>query len=208
MKKGEFKKFLKKFWQTVWKDESLKGWIISIVFIFIIIKFVFFPVLNLATGTSLPLAIVESCSMYHEGNMFSDYESWWSKHSEKYSDLKINKTEFKNFDFKNGFSKGDILFIVGQKPKKLEKGDVIIFNAKRQNPIIHRIIDIRKENESLIFETIGDNNNGQLEIEKNIHENQLVGKAIFRISPSLGWIKLIFYEKLRPQSERGFCDEN
>ncbi|MEK6833838.1 MAG: hypothetical protein AABY32_07380, partial [Nanoarchaeota archaeon] len=53
-KQSKIKKFLKKFWQIVWKDDSFKGWIISLVFIFIVIKFVFFPLLNLATGTSLP----------------------------------------------------------------------------------------------------------------------------------------------------------
>ena len=64
-RKGKFKRFLKKSWQIIWKDDSLKGWIISLIFIFVVIKFIFFPLLNLATGTSLPLAIVESCSMYH-----------------------------------------------------------------------------------------------------------------------------------------------
>jgi len=54
---------------------------------------------------------------------------------------------------------------------------------------------------------MGDNNNGQLSIEKEINQEQLVGKAFFRITPSLGWGKLIFYESVRPESERGFCDE-
>lgn len=202
-KPNKFKRFWKKFWFIVWKDESFKGWLISIIFIFIIIKLVFFPLLSLATGTSLPLAIVESCSMYHNGNVFSSYESWWERHENKYSEFEINGFE----NFKRGFSKGDILFIIKAKPEKLEVGDILIFDAGRTNPIIHRIIKIKQENGEYIFSTMGDNNNGQLSSEKNINPEQFIGKAVFRITPSLGWGKLIFYEYARPESERGFCDE-
>lgn len=205
MKKEAWKNFWKQFWFVVWKDESFKGWIISIIFIFVIIKFIFFPVLNLTTGTSLPLAIVESCSMHHKGNVFSDYDSWWERHENKYSEFEING--FTGFIFKRGFSKGDILFIIRAKPEKLEIGDVIIFDGGRQNPIIHRLVEVKQENGEYLFSTIGDNNNGQLSVEKEIKQNQLIGKAVFRITPSLGWGKLIFYERLRPQSERGFCEE-
>lgn len=206
-KKNKFKQFLEKFWFIVWKDESFKGWIISIIFIFIVIKFIFFPLLSLTTGTTLPLAIVESCSMYHKGNVFSDYDSWWQRHENKYSEFQITNEEFKEFNFKRGFSKGDILFIIKAKPEKLETGNVIIFDGRRQNPIIHRIIEVKQENGEYIFSTIGDNNNGQLSIEKEIKQDQLIGKALFRITPSLGWGKLVFYERLKPQSERGFCNE-
>ena len=205
MKKSGFKKFWDNFWYIVWKDESFKGWIISIIFIFIVIKFIFFPVLSLTTGTNLPLAIVESCSMYHKGNLFSDYGSWWTRHENKYLDFQLNKEQFKNFNFKNGFSKGDILFIIKAKPEKLKVGNVIIFEGNQQNPIIHRIIKI--ENEKYIFSTMGDNNNGQLSVEKEIKSEQLVGKAVFRITPWFGWAKLIFYEPMRSEAEKGFCGE-
>ena len=104
--------FLKKFWFIVWKDDSLKGWIFSIIFLFLFIKFIFFPVLGLVTGTPLPLAIVESCSMYHERDILSNYDLWWEKHVNKYLGYDIEKEEFENFKFKNGFNKGDILFII------------------------------------------------------------------------------------------------
>ncbi len=206
-KQNKLKKFLNDFWYIVWKDESLKGWIISIIFIFIVIKFIFFPLMSLVTGTNLPLAIVESCSMYHEGNLFSNYNSWWTRHDSKYSEFQLNKEQFKNFIFKNGFSKGDILFIVKAKPEKLEIGDVLIFNGGGQTPIIHRIINVKKENEKYLFSTMGDNNNGQLSVEKEISSDKLIGKAVFRITPWFGWAKLIFYEPLRSEAERGFCNE-
>ena len=209
-KKGEadIKKFWKKLWFLLWKDDSLKGWIFSIIFIFVFIKFIFFPSLSLVTGTALPLAIVESCSMYHDGNLLSNYGEWWDKHETKYSKFEIEKNTFKDFRLKNGFNKGDILFILGTKPEKLELGDVIIFEASASNPVIHRIIEIKNVNGNLFFSTIGDNNKGQLSFEKNINSEQIIGKAVVKIFPYVGWIKLIFFEINKSISEKGFCNEN
>ena len=197
-----------KFWNLLWKDNSLKGWVFSIIFLVVFFKFLFLPGLGLITGTSLPLAIVDSCSMHHDKNVFSNYDNWWEIHETKYSKYEIVKEEFKNFFFPKGFSKGDILFVVRANPEKLKIGDVIIFEGGQANPIIHRIINIKNENKEYIFSTIGDNNKGQLSIEESINENKLVGKAVGRIVPWLGWGKLIFYEHLRPESERGLCKEN
>ncbi len=204
---NSFRKFWKKFWWLLWKDDSFKGWIFSVIFLVVFIMFIFFPALRLVTGTSLPLAIVESCSMYHQGNLISDFDNWWQRHDSKYAKHIINDLDFQDFIFKNGFNKGDILFIIGAKPEKLKQGDVIIFNTNREHPIIHRIIDIKIENGQYSFSTIGDNNNGQADFEKNIEEYQLVGKAVLKLAPYMGWVKLIFYESGKSASERGFCDE-
>ncbi len=210
------KKGLKKFWFLLWKDNSITGWIFSLIFLFVFIKFIFFPFLSLVTGTALPLAIVESCSMYHQGNVFSDFNTWFSDHEPKYEALNITKAEFQNFVFKNGFSKGDILFIVGADPNKLKIGDIILFNSGSGGaPVIHRIINITEQDGERIFTTMGDNNNQVLTPsnnpsgvdEREIKPDQIVGKAVFRVAPELGWIKLIFYEGSKPESERGFCTE-
>ena len=201
--------YLGKLWFLLWKDDSLKGWIFSLIVLFIFIKLIFFPVLSLATGTSLPLAIVESCSMYHNGGIFADFTSWWARHDSKYSALEINKTEFSTFLLKNGFNKGDILFIVHADPSKLKVGDIIIFNVAGQaTPIIHRIINITYSNGQETFSTEGDNNNGQLSFENGIQGSQIVGKAVFKLAPYLGWVKLVFYDWQNPPGERGFCHEN
>ena len=205
MNKKDVKNFLNKFWYLVWKDDSFKGWIISIIFIFIVIKFIFFPTLSLVTGTQLPLAIVESCSMFHSGNFLSNYNNWWGQNEIKYSQFKITKEQFDEFSFKKGFNKGDILFIIGTKPEKIEIGDVIIFNSGvRNTPIIHRVVSIRQENEKYIFSTIGDNNPSQISFEKSINQNQIVGKAVFRIAPYIGWGKLFFYQ-ITVKNEPWFC---
>ena len=203
--KNKIKDLWKRFWFLLWKDDSFKGWIFSIIVIFIFIKFIFFPVLSLVTGTVLPLAIVESCSMYHDGNLLSDYDEWFNNNEGKYSNYGIEKNEFESFIFKNGFNKGDILFIIGTNPEKLKIGDVIIFNAGTNNPVIHRIIETKEQNGNRVFSTIGDNNNGQLNFEKDISENRIIGKAAFKIIPYVGWIKLIFFEGNKSPSDRGFC---
>lgn len=202
------KRFFERFWYLLWKDNSLKGWILSLIVIFVFIKFIFFPLLGLVTGTSLPLAIVESCSMYHQGNVFSIFNNWWEKHDSKYASFGIDESEFSGFIFRRGFSKGDILFIVRARPEKIKIGDIIIFNANQQTPIIHRIMKITQKNGTYSFSTIGDNNNGQLSFEQEIDEDDIVGKAVFRIAPYIGWAKLIFFEGQRPANERGFCKEN
>lgn len=211
------KKGFRKFWFLLWKDNSFKGWLFSIIFLFVFIKFIFLPGLSLVTGTSLPLAIVESCSMYHQGNVFSNFNNWFERHESKYNSFEISSEEFRDFIFRNGFSKGDILFMIKANPEKLNVGDIILFNSgNKGTPVIHRVIRIREENGERIFSTIGDNNAQMLTSENNIakvdereiRENQLVGKAVFRIAPFLGWVKLIFFEHLRPESEKGFCREN
>lgn len=204
------KNLWQKFWFLLWKDDSWKGWLFSIVFLFLFIKFIFFPGLSLITGTQLPLAIVESCSMYHDGNILGSFDNWWTRHETKYQELNISKEQFQEYIFKKGFNKGDILFIVGAKPENIKIGDVIIFNGGRQNPLIHRVISIKTDpvTKERTFSTEGDNNNGQLAVEKNIKEDQIVGKAVFKLAPYLGWGKLVFFEYQRDTSERGLCNEN
>ena len=204
--KKKVKEYWNKFWFLLWKDDSLKGWIFSVIFLFIFIKLIFFPILNLTTGTTLPLAIVESCSMYHQGNFFSNFDNWWEIQEDKYSDFDINQELFSEFKFKKGFNKGDILFIVGTPASKLKVGDVVVFQVEGRNPIIHRIISIEEdENGKRTFSTLGDNNYGQLSVEKSISEDLIIGRAVFRLAPYLGWVKLIFFEPAKTSSERGFC---
>ncbi len=190
----KIKEAIKKSWNWLWHSDSLLSWIVSLLLAFIIVKFIFFPLLSLLLGTSLPLVVVESSSMEHPGNLFKEifspqkeFENWWEEKGLWYEDRELTKQEAQSWIFKSGFDKGDI--IVVYRPTKLKIGDVIIFEANAQHPIIHRIISI----DNKIIETKGDNNLDQLSIEKSISEENIIGKAIFRI-PKLGWIKLIFVE--------------
>ncbi|MEK6825918.1 MAG: hypothetical protein AABY00_03975 [Nanoarchaeota archaeon] len=204
-----FRKGIKTFWELRKRDDwkSLLFWIPVIL---ITIKFIIFPILYLITGTSLPIVIVESCSMYHG----SSIDKWWGIHGDLYALYNISKEQFQEFPFVGGLNKGDIIIV--WKKKEYHKGDIIVFNANsgssQMYPIIHRII---KENP---FGTKGDNNNLQLVTntdfsnnkakvdETNIIPQRIQGKAIARI-PYLGWIKLFFFDFFKRSEERGLCKE-
>jgi signal peptidase I len=189
------KGLFKRFWAFLHEDSWL-SFFVTLVLAFIIIKFVFFPTLSFLTGTSLPLVIVESCSMYHHEPGFENTFT-----SPIYASGGLDLTDTGNWIFQNGFSKGDIIFVVA--PKNLEVGDVIIFQAGARNPLIHRVISINDG----VYSTKGDNyrtNAGQLSSEVSIKQEQIIGKALFKV-PFIGWAKLIFFEWGRPVSERGLC---
>lgn len=182
---------LKRFWNFL-KQDTWQSWLTSLILIIIIIKFIFFPLLSLITGTSLPLVVVESCSMYHS----SSFDSWWPSNSAKYTNHNISTEEFSSFPLKNGLNKGDIVIVWGH--SSYEKGDIIIFAAPTENPIIHRLMRISP------YATIGDNNPSQLPFEYGISEEQVLGKAVARI-PLVGWVKLAFFELSRKPENRGLC---
>ncbi len=184
----------KKFWAFLHED-SWSSFVATLIIAFILIKFVFFPGLSLLTGTSLPLVIVESCSMYHHEDGFEK-----TFESDVYENYGISLGETGNWIFQNGFSKGDVIFVVGA--KNIEVGDVIIFNGGATHPLIHRVVEVDET-----YATKGDNyrtNYNQLSSEKKISEDQLIGKALFKI-PYIGWAKLIFFEAGRTSSQRGLC---
>jgi hypothetical protein len=187
----DFLKYPKQFYAYLKKD-TWDSWLVSLLLIVVFIKFIFFPGLSLITGAPLPIVVVESCSMYHE----SGFEEWWNKNHAWYETNGIKKPEFREFSFKNGLNKGDIIFVWGH--SEYQKGDIIIFNAQAKHPLIHRIVT---ENP---ISTKGDHNSDQLNIEKNISEENIIGKSAIRV-PLIGWLKLIFFEPFRSPSQRGFC---
>ncbi len=195
------KNTLDKIWNFLWKDNSLLGWICSFLVAFLFVKFIIFPLLSLILGTSLPLVVVESYSMHHQGSFIGSviqdknhFDSWWQSVGDWYEQKGIEKQETSKWSFKTGFDKGDIMVIKGKEPEQLKKGDVIVFNAGEKHPIIHRIVKVELMSDGeRVFSTKGDNNLGQLISEKNIPENAIIGKAVVRV-PKLGWIKLAFVE--------------
>lgn len=154
------KSSLKSAWYFLWEDNSLASWLANIVVAFVLIKFVLFPILSLLFGTAFPIVAVVSESMEHDGS----FDTWWQSQAcipqqpctqeQWYSNKNITKEEFKQFPFKNGFNKGDVMILFGAKTDKLKKGDIIVYNSIRKYPIIHRVINI----ESGIFQTKGDHN--------------------------------------------------
>src|SRR3989344_3625023 len=79
IKEGK-KGFFRKIWNFLWKEDSFLSWITFLLVVFIFIKFIFFPSISFIAGTSLPIVIVESCSMYHD----SSFNIWWEKNKNWY----------------------------------------------------------------------------------------------------------------------------
>jgi signal peptidase I len=182
------KKILAPLWHFIWEDNSILSWVVNVVLAFILIKFIVYPGLGFAFSTESPVVAVVSKSMEHST---PDFDDWWKGKSRQYAQFNITKSDFESFTLKEGFKKGDIMLLRGEKPEKLKPGDVIVFKGGEKDPIIHRLVEKTKLGERYIFSTMGDNNNNQLTYERNITEERIVGKTILRV-PYLGYVKIIF----------------
>ncbi len=78
-------------------------------------------------------------------------------------------------------------------------GDVLVFQAGKPQPIIHRVVKTFGRNSEWRAQTKGDHNSDSVGAlgENSISEERLLGKAILRI-PYLGWIKILFVDAVRP----------
>jgi hypothetical protein len=201
----EIKKFLKAVWHFIWVEDSWLSWIVNVFLAFIIIKFLVYPGLGLALGTSHPIVAVVSSSMEHPVS----FEEWWTEpsccaNSDCHTKLSqgmilekqgINEDEFLDFPFTNGFNKGDIMILYS--PKNIAIGDVLTFMAPgRSDPIIHRVIAVNKQGEQITYQTKGDNNCASADFENFVTKEQAIGKAVWRV-PLLGWIKIGFVGLLK-----------
>jgi len=203
-KNSKPKTTFKKIWYFIWEDESIWSWIVNIILAFVIIKFLVYPGLGYIFSTTHPIVAVVSGSMEHEGS----FDSWWNTeccfdqqcektitHGEIYALHNTSKSNFKEFSFKNGFNTGDIMVLFGAKNPSV--GEVIVYNTAIQpDPIIHRIIEVKKDNSNTYYETKGDHNCGSANFEKRVPKEKIVGKAVLRI-PYLGWLKIAFVKILK-----------
>jgi len=222
-------KKLKDFWKWLWQSESIWSYLVFLILVFILVKFIFLPGLGLIFGTSLPMAIVESSSMEHYslrycttydsqnleclkksqdyeicGKKFDNFKSlnqqeYWEACGGWYeAKVNITQEQFSDFPLNNGFRKGDLMIIFGKKSSELKIGDVLIFNAGKTTPLIHRVISLEP------LQTKGDHNSDQLNKdnnafrldETNISQDRIIGVAKVRI-PYIGWVKLFFVELIK-----------
>ncbi|MBT3408837.1 signal peptidase I [Candidatus Woesearchaeota archaeon] len=199
-------KKLKQFYRYIVYDESLTSLVLSTVISLLFIIFIFYPLLGWSLNSNFPIVAIQSGSMHHEGS----FENWWGskadcsntfcKQSEYYTNINITKNDFLNYDYSNGFNKGDVMVIMGKDNYQI--GDVIVFQTNDPTPIIHRVIKKKIVNNNTIYQTKGDFNEKSIFLqtrfytlidEFNINEKNIYGKAVFRI-PYLGWIKIIAWQ--------------
>lgn len=183
----------------MWKDDSLWSLLFDLFLVFIIVKFIIYPALEYGLNTSFPVVAVLTTSMEHKpkddmlcGNYVEDYnksfESYWNLCGRWYEEQGITKEEFQKFPFPNGFNVGDILFVRGVPFEEYEVGDIAVFwTTYLEYPVIHRVIAIDEENRTIT--TKGDQNGDHIHEEIEISEEDIVGKAFFRI-PYLGYLKV------------------
>lgn len=211
--KYNFLKKLKDFWNFLWHDDSLLSNILLIIVLFLFVKFILYPFIGFLFATKYPIVSVVSGSMEHKasydkfsdsyvicGKYFNepfdaDFDTFWKYCGYWYENKNISKEEFYNFPFKNGFDKGDIMFLTGRGDIKI--GDVIVFMSESNVPIIHRVVNITKTSYGTFYTTKGDHNPDSIKSfslnEVNIPKSRVIGKAWFRI-PKIGYVKIWFSE--------------
>jgi signal peptidase I len=184
------KKKLKGIWHFIWHDDSIASWVVNIILAFLIVRFILYPGIGLLMGTSFPIVAVVSGSMEHNG---MNFDEWWKEKEEWYVERELDEESFRKYPFKNGFNKGDIMFLKGVKPKDIKVGDVVVYETiKHNNPIIHRVVEISDND----FITKGDNNFREDPDSVSPEQIKRTGKAVGRL-PWLGWVKIIFVEALK-----------
>jgi len=217
------KQYAKKIWNFLWYEDSVWSWLANIIIAFILIKFIIYPLISLLLATPLPIVAVVSGSMEHKfapacntylanglcisysdthydlcgleqstGNSVN-FDTYWQNCGKWYEQRNISKDSFANFKFTSGFNTGDVMVVRGKPWSSVQVGDVIVWFAKDNTPIIHRVVAITKNNGVLTLQTKGDHNSDQIQVgqrtETSISQNQYVGVAVLRI-PWLGNIKL------------------
>jgi len=205
----KIKRLWKKTWHFIWEDDSALSWIVNIILAFVIIKFLVYPGLGLLLNTSHPIVAVVSGSMEHKitedmfgknvicGKNFPEirsvsFDEFWEYCGHWYLDnTDIRKQDFEKYNFKNGFNTGDIMVLKKKDPKEIKVGDVIVYQGKRADPIIHRVVRVYNENGEVYFQTKGDHNPESNKEEERITKEQIIGNSLFKV-PFLGWVKIFF----------------
>lgn len=176
-----------KVWHFIWEDDSLASWLVNIVLAFVLVKFIIYPGLGLVFGTNYPVVAVVSGSMTHDNQNF---DNWWEENKNWYTEQGFTKEDFQKFPFSNGFNQGDIMVLFGSKPENIKTGYVIVYESHPDYPpIIHRVTLKEQEDQTLYFQTKGDNN--LIPDREKIPEEKFLGRAVVRI-PYLGWVKIGF----------------
>ncbi|MEA1993296.1 MAG: signal peptidase I [Euryarchaeota archaeon] len=174
-------------WDFNWRRE-IKEYAEAII-VALVIYFAFKYILVFALDANPPFAVVVSGSMHHS----NDFDSWWFYQNNEYENYNISKEDFSNFPSNDGFSRGDIVVIKGE--KDIQVGDIIVF--KRPNlsvPVVHRVIEIT-EKDKKYYLTKGDNNDfpdiGYWS-RMGVPEDEIIGKVTVVI-PKVGypsiWLK-------------------
>ncbi len=171
--------------RKLFERESIK-WGAAFVVAFIIVAAILNPFLSNLTGSDTPVVTVMSDSMEHHVPL----DEWWQRNNARYLDKNITKEDFKTFPYSSGINVGDMVVVVAKRPEDIHVGAVLVFQNKKDEIIMHRVIGKWTEHEGGVdryyFWTKGDNHytsiDARLFNERRIPEEQIRGVAAYRIS--------------------------
>lgn len=210
------KQKLQKFWNYIWKGETLDSYIVFILVSLVFIKFVLFPSLGFIFQNDYPVVAIVSESMEHDitegklcGNYYSvssqslSFEEWWDICGYYYpTNLNISQEQFLTFDYVNGLYRGDVMVLYGKDPEDIQLGEVLVFVPEDRawfaahGPVIHRVVDkwVDEETGEIYFTTKGDHNEKVIpNFESTIPASDVIGVPVARI-PYIGYVKLFVNE--------------
>ncbi|HLC91257.1 MAG TPA: signal peptidase I [Candidatus Nanoarchaeia archaeon] len=210
--KEKLKENGRRAWKFFWQDDSAASWIANIIVAFIVIRFVVYPLLGAVLGTNFPIVAVVSESMEHGlgpngdicGNVFYEFrqsfDNYWEACGSWYEKEGITTEVFSAFPFQNGFDKGDVIILWRANKENIELGDILVFQADKPQPIIHRVVKVWQEDDAYFYQTKGDHNSDSITNgmgETKISESRIYGKGLIRV-PYLGWLKILFVDAVKP----------
>ncbi len=178
---NKFLRYTRKFFKWLWRGNSIGSYIAFIVFAFVLLKFIAFPLFLFTFGLNDVVAVLSS-SMHHQAGVIDlTYNDWLS-----FNGYNENATNL--WPFQNGLDIGDVVTV---HPGEINVGDVVVYYHGR-DMIIHRVVNKTSYNNETFITTKGDANPDSMNFEYNIPENLIVGKAGIKI-PLLGWPRVLLY---------------
>jgi len=75
------KKTVKKVWNFLVHEDSWASFVVDLIIIILFAKFILYPGIGFALGTSYPIVAVVSDSMDHDNK---DFDVWWEEKGEWY----------------------------------------------------------------------------------------------------------------------------
>ena len=165
---------IRKAWRFFWHDESIWSFLANVVVAFLIIRFIFYPLLGLVLGTDFPIVAVISESMEHSmhekklcGEYFTkfreSFDNYWEVCGNWYEEMGITPQKFESFPFRDGFDKGDVILLWRANRDNVEVGDILVFQGDKPQPIIHRVVKVWQEDGKFYYQTKGDHNSGSIQ---------------------------------------------
>ncbi len=159
---------------------EIKDWILWIS-LSVIIATAVGSLSSVLLDTGTPFMAVMSSSMLHDSSVSRNFYLWMENRG-------FSSEELESFPFPHGFSKGDVVVVVGK--DDYEVGDVIIYNVPvQETPIVHRIIGKNGTD----YRTKGDRN--PVEDPWTAEADEIEGEVVL-VLPYIGFIKVLPMEAL------------